>query len=178
MHHTKTTPKKHYKPKQSKDSNRLINLINTINNNRKDIAKMHNNLPAKLMQLNNPTSLSQPHNNHHQQPQMHSSSYAKSISSTFSSVMHNGHTHSQGKRIINESDKPYLEVEEMNNGTTQHYMIPKNTIAYKPITFNHKNNSKTKTLVHSSKPKKNKSHTKSHTKHHTRKQTKMPLLKN
>lgn len=134
---------------------RLQNLINTINNNRKDISKMHNNLPAKLMQLNNQQIINHSHK-HQAQPQI----YAKSISSSFSSVMHNGHTHSQGKRIVNESDKPYLQVDEMMDGSTQHYMIPKTSIPYKPIILHQhikhsksKAKSKSKTLVHSSKSK-------------------------
>lgn len=146
---------------------RLQNLINTINNNRKDISKMHNNLPAKLMQLNNQQIINHSHKHQSQaQPQFQPQSqvYAKSISSSFSSVMHNGHTHSQGKRIVNESDKPYLQVDEMMDGSTQHYMIPKNNIPYKPILLHQqikhsksksksKSKPKSKTLVHSSKSK-------------------------
>jgi len=136
----------------SQNSDRLINLVNTINTKRKDISKMHNNLPAKLMELNisgQPTNQSSKN-----KIKGKSQVYAKSISSTFSSVMHNGHTHSQGKRIINESNKPFLQVEEMHDGSTQHYMIPKNSIPYKPNKF-------AKTLVHSSKSKYSK-HTKKH----------------
>lgn len=161
---------------------RLQNLINTINNNRKDISKMHNNLPAKLMQLNNQQIINHSHKHQSQaqpqfQPQFQPQSqvYAKSISSSFSSVMHNGHTHSQGKRIVNESHKPYLQVDEMMDGSTQHYMIPKNNIPYKPILLHQqikhsksksksKSKPKSKTLVHSSKSK----HTK-RTKHSPKK---------
>ena len=57
------------------------------------------------------------------------SSY-KSVSSSYSSVMQDGHTRSKGKKIVNDSNKPYLQVDEMENGNTQHYMIPKNTINY------------------------------------------------
>jgi len=148
---------------------RLQNLINTINNNRKDISKMHNNLPAKLMQLNNQQIINHSHKHQSQtQPQAQPQVYAKSISSSFSSVMHNGHTHSQGKRIVNESHKPYLQVDEMIDGSTQHYMIPKNSIPYKPILLHQqikhsksKSKPKSKTLVHSSKSKHT---TKKHTK--------------
>ena len=152
---------------------RLQNLINTINNNRKDISKMHNNLPAKLMQLNNQQIINHSYKHQSQdqsqaQAQAQPQVYAKSISSSFSSVMHNGHTHSQGKRIVNESHKPYLQVDEMIDGSTQHYMIPKNSIPYKPILLHQqikhsksKSKPKSKTLVHSSKSKHT---TKKHTK--------------
>jgi hypothetical protein len=103
----------------AQNNTRLINLFNSINNNRKDLSKIDNNLPAKLMQLNNSSKFNK------------NKVYAKSISSTYSSVMHNGNTHTQGKRIINESNKPFLQVDEMENGTTHHYMIPKNSIPYK-----------------------------------------------
>ena len=97
---------------------RLLHLVNNINTSRKDLTKMQTNLPAKLMQINaKPTK-----------PQV----YAKSVSSSFSSIMHNGHTHSQGKQVINDSTKPYVQIDEMLNGDVKHYMIPKNTIPYKP----------------------------------------------
>lgn len=97
---------------------RLHNLVNDINTTRKDLTKMQTNLPAKLMQINaKPTK-----------PQV----YAKSVSSSFSSIMHNGHTHSQGKQVVNDSTKPYVRIDEMLNGDVKHYMVPKNTIPYKP----------------------------------------------
>ena len=134
---------------------------------------MHNNLPAKLMQLNNQQIINHSYKHQSQdqsqaQAQAQPQVYAKSISSSFSSVMHNGHTHSQGKRIVNESHKPYLQVDEMIDGSTQHYMIPKNSIPYKPILLHQqikhsksKSKPKSKTLVHSSKSKHT---TKKHTK--------------
>lgn len=97
---------------------RLLHLVNDINTTRKDLTKMQTNLPAKLMQINaKPTK-----------PQV----YAKSVSSSFSSIMHNGHTHSQGKQVVNDSTKPYVRIDEMLNGDVKHYMVPKNTIPYKP----------------------------------------------
>ena len=112
------------KPRNMISKERLINLVNDINTTRKDLSKMQTNLPARLMQLNNKSN--------QQKQKQNSQVYAKSVSSTFSSMMHNGHTHSQGKKIINDSTKPYVQIDEMQNGNVQHYMIPKNTIPYKP----------------------------------------------
>ena len=54
------------------------------------------------------------------------------MSSSFSSVMRNGHTHSKGNKIVNDSNKPYLQIDEMLDGNTQHYYIPKSTINTTP----------------------------------------------
>ena len=125
--HTKTKSKSKSKPKSKShqttqepmiNHSRLLHLVNDINTTRKDLTKMQTNLPAKLMALNaKPTK-----------PQV----YAKSVSSSFSSIMHNGHTHSQGKQVVNDSTKPYVRIDEMLNGDVKHYMVPKNTIPYKP----------------------------------------------
>jgi len=112
------------------NKNRLINLVNDINTTRKDLSKMQTNLPARLMQINI-NNHKRKHSNKHKltgKPRV----YAKSVSSTFSSVMHNNHTHTQGKTIVNESNKPYIKIDEIHNGDVQHYMIPKNSIPYKP----------------------------------------------
>ena len=55
--------------------------------------------------------------------------YAKSVSSYYSTVMHNGESHNKGKKIVNESTNPNLEIDEIENGQVQHYMIPKNSIS-------------------------------------------------
>ena len=57
-------------------------------------------------------------------------SYAKSVSSSYSSVMRNGEEHSKGKQIINNSTKPFIQIDEMLDGQVHHYMVPKNTIPY------------------------------------------------
>ena len=127
-------PRNPRNPRNMISKERLINLVNDINTTRKDLSKMETNLPAKLMQINIKNNIKKhksKYNNKHKfsgKPQV----YAKSVSSTFSSIMHNGHTHSQGKKIINNSTKPYVQIDEMQNGNVQHYMIPKNTIPYKP----------------------------------------------
>jgi uncharacterized protein YcbK (DUF882 family) len=99
---------------------RLANLISNINTKSKGIKKMQSNLPAKLLKLSQNTK---------------PKSYVKSVSSTFSSVMNNGESHSQGKKIVNDSTKPYLQIDEMQDGNIEHYMIPKNTIQYQPNKF-------------------------------------------
>ena len=113
-HHT---PKSHPKQKPMINQKSLLHLVNDINTTRQDLTKMQTNLPAKLLQINDKPN----------KPKV----YAKSISSSFSSVMHNGHTHSQGKQIVNDSTKPYVQIDDMLNGDVKHYMVPKNTIPYK-----------------------------------------------
>ena len=125
---------------------RLINLVNDITNNRKYLTKQQSNLPAKLLALTNnnthddnilPTQILPPaKKNKHLQTKKHTKTnnvVAKTVSSIYSSVMHNGHTHSQGKKVINDSNKPYILIDEMQNGKEIHYMVPKNTIPYKPF---------------------------------------------
>ena len=46
--------------------------------------------------------------------------------------MQDGETHTEGKDIFNDSTKPFLQINEMHDGNTQHYMIPKNSIPYQP----------------------------------------------
>jgi hypothetical protein len=167
------------------NKNRLINLVNDINTTRKDLSKMETNLPAKLMQINIKNNIKKhksKYNNKHKfsgKPQV----YAKSVSSTFSSVMHNDHTHTQGKTIVNESNKPYIKIDEIQNGDVQHYMIPKNSIPYKPNKLQikllspqhptmHHPTMHHPTMAHSTKTKHTKKHhTKKHhtKKHHTKK---------
>ena len=144
---TKTHQKHKAHPKQELMINRerLLHLVNDINTTRKDLTKMQTNLPAKLMQIN-----AKPN-----KPQV----YAKSVSSSFSSVMHNGHTHSQGKQIVNDSTKPYVQIDEMLNGDVKHYMVPKNTIPYKPSKLLKINTSMIQQKNHSSSKKTKKSKT-------------------
>ena len=59
-------------------------------------------------------------------------SYSKTISSTYSDVMENGHSHSEGKKVINDSTKPYVQIDELHNGHIEHYMVPRNTMSTKP----------------------------------------------
>ena len=96
---------------------------------RNNISKSKNNLPARLMQMKSYKALrSQPNT----KPQVFSKSFTKSSSSSFSSVMKNGkvQTHSEGKEIINNSNRPFIEIKEMENGDVSHYIVPKKTIPY------------------------------------------------
>ena len=100
----------------------LYNLVNTISQERKNRTKAQSNLPARLMKLTKKTK---------PKKTAKSNSYSRSVSSTYSSIIKNGESHNKGKKIVNESTKPYLQIDEMENGQVQHYMIPKNTIHYK-----------------------------------------------
>jgi hypothetical protein len=103
---------------------KLIDLITMISQARKNKNKSRNNLPARLMKMSN---MEKPR------------SYEKSISSSYSSIMHNGEEHNKGKEIINDSTKPFIQINEMKDGEIQHYMVPKNTISYNKPTINKSN---------------------------------------
>lgn len=112
----KAVKSKSHKSKSSKTittdiSNRLANLLNTISNNRSTMTKSEINLPARLMQNGNKS--------------YKPLEYSKSVSSTFTSSMHNGHFHSAGKEVINDSTKPYIQVAELHNGQVDQFMIPR-----------------------------------------------------
>lgn len=105
----------------------ILNLIAKFTESKQNFNKSRNNLPAKLMKMNNMNKV----NNMHK-----TQSYAKSVTSSYSSLMKNGITHSSGKEIINESTNPYIRINEMHNGYIDKYMVPKNTIPYIPISSN------------------------------------------
>jgi hypothetical protein len=138
-------------------SKSLENLIANTLNSRKDLTKSETNLPARLLAMNmsnrKPTFPIQ-------------QNYSKSISSTYSSTMHNGEVHSVGKKIVNDSTKPFVQVEEMHNGQVDHYMIPRKQIS----------NSSNSSVLNSktSKTSKRKQHTKRRlqTKHKIKQNTK------
>jgi hypothetical protein len=109
---------KNKKPAIISTSNRLANLLNTISNNRNTMTKSDINLPARLIYNRNNSS----------KPL----EYSKSVSSTFTSSMHNGQVHSTGKEVINDSTKPFIQVAELHNDQVAHYMIPRkqSSLAY------------------------------------------------
>ena len=107
---------KTHKPITNDISNRLANLLNTISNNRSTMTKSEINLPARLLQNGNRLS------NQNSNPLM----FSKSISSSYSSSMHNGEVHTTGKEVVNDSTNPYIQVAELHNGQVEHYMIPRN----------------------------------------------------
>jgi hypothetical protein len=103
------------------NEDRLLDLIKNISTSRQTMTPSKSNLAARLINMNEQHPM-------HSDMKQHSRSY--SSSSSFSSVMHNGHVHSQGKQVINDSTKPYLAVKEMHNGHVNSFMIPKDTIPY------------------------------------------------
>ena len=112
------------KPTQHMNQQNLYDLIAKISKERQNKTKSQTNLAARLMRMPSSKSnisrisiVSKP------------KTYAKSVSSYYSSVMHNGETHNKGKKIVNESTNPNLEIDEMENDQVQHYMIPKNSIS-------------------------------------------------
>ena len=119
---------------------RLARLINTTHESRKGLTKSQNNLPAKLLSLESPQSYNpeghniQVHSQVHSQGNIQNHSYSKS--SVVSSVMKDGEIHTEGKEVINDSNKPYLDVKEMHDGRLEHFKIPKNSIPYKNKNLN------------------------------------------
>ena len=93
--------------------NDLQKLVSKVYNSRSKIQKMNNNLPARLLQLNRGTG-------------SHNQVYSKSISSTYSSTMHDGHVHQEGKQVVNDSTKPFIQISELQNDQVKHYMLPRN----------------------------------------------------
>ena len=107
---------------------RLLDLIKNISTSRQAMTPSKSNLAARLMTMHTQQPMmKQPMQHQHKNQQ----SRSFSSSSSFSSLMHNGHVQSQGKQIVNDSTKPYLAVKEMHNGHVNSFMIPKNTIPYK-----------------------------------------------
>jgi hypothetical protein len=97
----------------------LINLIAKISKERQNRTKSQSNLVARIMKMPNMSRMSKP------------KTYAKTVSSYYSTVSHNGESHNKGKKIVNESTNPYLEIDEMRDGQVKHYMLSKNSIPYR-----------------------------------------------
>jgi hypothetical protein len=102
---------------------RLLDLIKNISTSRQTMTPSKSNLAARLMTMHTQQPMIK-------QPMQHQHSRSFSSSSSFSSLMHNGHVQSQGKQVVNDSTKPYLAVKEMHNGHVNSFMIPKDTIPY------------------------------------------------
>jgi hypothetical protein len=90
----------------------MINIFQGMNSKQKknNLFKMNNNLSAKLISMTSQTP------NH---------VYKKSVSSTYSSIVKNGKMHQEGKQIINDSTKPFIQISELNNNKVSHFMIPR-----------------------------------------------------
>jgi len=110
----------------------IIDLITKFSQASKNVTKSQSNLPARLMKTRNVGSVrgmtSMNNMRNMQKPQ----SYSKSVSSSYSTVMNNGHIHSEGKKVINDSTKPFVQIDELHNGHVDHYMVPRNTISNMP----------------------------------------------
>ena len=125
-------------PKSTKHKN-IVDIINRLSRSKHSFRKSQNNLPARLMKLNSPKIVQAYKNKHLSSkgksliPNTHSFNKSKSMSSSYSSFTENGKTYSEGKTIINNSTKPFIEITEMENGKTERFMIPKHTIPYKSI---------------------------------------------
>ena len=125
------------KNKSTKQS-QILNIFQRISNSRNNLSKSSNNLPAKLVDLNNYSVEGNGNDN----------VIKKSVSSSYTQVMHDGHMHVKGKQVINDSTKPFVLINEMENGSVQHYMMPRNNmimISGKPITKKSKKSKKSKT---------------------------------
>lgn len=144
-HKSKTKSKSHSKSKSQPkyklhDHQSLLDIIKQLSVARNNISKSQNNLPAHLIKMNK-IQKKNTNKNTNIFPNMVnksvSKSFSKSSSSSYSSIMKNGKTkiHSEGKEILNNSNNPFIEIKEMDNGTVTHYMVPKNTIPYKPIGY-------------------------------------------
>ena len=156
-------------------------LLHSINNTRSSLYKMKTNLPARLMNIKDDISENNNNINNNNTKNKNNKnisqnmlklnkpytsndkSYYKSISSSYSSVTKDGNTHSQGKKITNVSTKPFLQVEEMHDGHTQHFFIPKNTIKTLHVNNNNVRKGKTKdigkkSIIHKPKSHKSKLH--------------------
>jgi len=136
MHRTKKT--KTSKTKKTKEPNskeitnpyqNIINIINSLNNsrNKHSFSKSRNNLPAQLMIIDkNKKQPCEQYSKHSSKPQVFNRTFK--TSSSFSSITKNGETHSEGKKVINNSLKPFIEIKEMENGDVHHYMIPRTSL--------------------------------------------------
>ena len=179
------------------NSNNQLRKFMNYNTNNNNLRKNQLNLPSKLINIQNLKSFSDNNNildlpdthldinpnetilnsmdvknlNNNIKTKNKSKSEFKSVSSSFSSITRDGDTQSSGKTIINNSNKPYLQVEETKNGSSQQYIIPKQTIDYTApsLIYNDNNNNIKKPNIKKpntktpSKAKKPKSKTKSKT---------------
>ena len=138
---SKTPKSKKTKTSKTKETTNpyqnIINVINSLSNSRKkhSFSKSRNNLPAQLMNINKKSQHISTSTSKKCKKSInpHVVNRTFKSSSSFSSITQNGETHSKGKKIINNSLKPFIEIKEMENGNIQHYVIPKNTIPYKSI---------------------------------------------
>ena len=118
----------------------IINVINSLSNarNKHTFSKSRNNLPAQLMTIDKKNTKTSKHSS---KPQVFNRTFKSS--SSFSSITQNGETHSEGKKVINNSLNPFIVINEMKNGDVQHYIIPKNSLS-QSYAKSHSNKKKSK----------------------------------
>ena len=155
---SKSTPKSSHKSNNNKNS---VDIIKTLLRPNQNFRKSQNNLPARLLKLNG-TTRGQHYKNTHisskEKPlSINTQIVSKTMSSSYSSFTENGKTHSEGKEIINNSTKPFIEITEMENGKTERFMIPKHTISYKSTKAKSKSSKSKSSKSKSSKSKSSKS---------------------
>ena len=130
-------------PDEDIHNNKMNNNVYGLNNTKSRFnnftkQSIHNPSEQLVSNMNpnpnpnpNPNQNSNQNSNPNPNPN-YNSSFSKTVSSSFSSVSRDGHTHSKGNKIVNDSNKPYLQIDEMLDGNTQHYYIPKSTINTTP----------------------------------------------
>ena len=121
----------------------IINVINSLSNsrNKHTFDKSKNNLPAQLMTIDRKNKKTSKYSS---KPQVFNRTFKSS--SSFSSITQNGKTHSEGKKIINNSLKPFIEIKEMENGDVQHYMIPRTSLSQSHSNKKRSKSTKRKTM--------------------------------
>ena len=126
----------------------IINVINSLSNSRKkhSFSKSRNNLPAQLMNINKKSQHISTSTSKKCKKSInpHVVNRTFKSSSSFSSITQNGETHSEGKKVINNSLKPFIEIKEMENGDVQHYMIPRTSLSHCQSSSNKKRSKSTK----------------------------------
>ena len=134
---SKTPKSKKTKTSKTKETTNpyqnIINVINSLSNSRKkhSFSKSRNNLPAQLMNINKKSQHISTSTSKKCKKSInpHVVNRTFKSSSSFSSITQNGETHSEGKKVINNSLKPFIEIKEMENGDVQHYMIPRTSLS-------------------------------------------------
>ena len=122
----------------------IINVINSLSNsrNKHTFDKSRNNLPAQLMTIDKKNKTISKHSSKYSsKPQVFNRTFKSS--SSFSSITQNGETHSEGKKVINNSLNPFIVINEMKNGDVQHYIIPKKSLS-QSYAKSHSNKKKSK----------------------------------
>jgi len=154
---TKISKTKQTKETKSKETitpyQNIINVINSLSNsrNKHSFSKSRNNLPAQLMTIEKKNKqpckqYSKKSSKYSSKPQVFNRTFKSS--SSFSSITQNGETHSEGKKVINNSLKPFIEIKEMENGEVKHYMIPRTSLSHCQSSSNKRSKStKRKTMT-------------------------------